>query len=783
MTANGSLLSVLAADVELAEPSAFMKSVAVSANGVAFIVDRDGLLVASSTPETPFRTVVGVQKRFAACESKSDLVRAGAQWWRGVGRGAGHSENGAPRIAMIVATGESIDVASRRVTGVERVDWDIVVAVPRSDFTAPIVTSAVSMFFVTLTALAVTLMLGLYVQRRVTRDVDQLVAVTKDISADGLPSFMPVTSLAETGALSLAISEIVARLTQCLETIRTQKDQFALLNATLEERVEQRTTQLGTQNLTLTEEILRRERLERELRHTSQAAQKAAQDKARFLAILSHELRTPLQAVVGASHLLSARGRPGERADEIETLDAASKSLLTLIDGVLSYSRLESGVVTPTLHSFVLADCVEEALRVSRAALPRAEVALIVQVDASVPRVIHTDQGMLRQVLVNLVSNALKFTTSGDVRITVGADPAERAGDPLRLRFTVADTGTGIDLSTQQRLFQPFQQGEAENGKPQVGSGLGLVICSMLVRALGGEIDMTSEPGKGTRMSFSILAQAPSTTGTAQLTTTTTTEAAPSMRSLRVMVVEDNDVNRELLSIMLEQLGHRVFAVADGEAAISRCHVQTFDAVLMDLNLPRIGGIEATRSILLDDADRAHPPTIIALTASVSDADRELCAAAGMRGFLTKPATVFSLDMALREAVGDAPVPTNLAAVPSDLLDEVTLESLAKLDQRAAAPFLRKLIERFLEGLPQQVAQMQARWAAGEVTPTLDAAHSLSGAASAVGASALARAMRRISESPSTETVAWAEAVSQATVLALTAWMFRHLSAEVEKSI
>ena len=361
MTANGSLLSVLAADVELAEPSAFMKSVAVSANGVAFIVDRDGLLVASSTPETPFRTVVGVQKRIAACESKSDLVRAGAQWWRGVGRGAGHAENGAPRIAMIVATGESIDVASRRVTGVERVDWDIVVAVPRSDFTAPIVTSAVSMFFVTLTALAVTLMLGLYVQRRVTRDVDQLVAVTKDISADGLPSFMPVTSLAETGALSLAISEIVARLTQCLETIRTQKDQFALLNATLEERVEQRTTQLGTQNLTLTEEILRRERLERELRHTSQAAQKAAQDKARFLAILSHELRTPLQAVVGASHLLSARGRPGERADEIETLDAASKSLLTLIDGVLSYSRLESGVVTPTLHSFVLADCVEEA--------------------------------------------------------------------------------------------------------------------------------------------------------------------------------------------------------------------------------------------------------------------------------------------------------------------------------------------------------------------------------------------------------------------------------------
>ena len=124
---------------------------------------------------------------------------------------------------------------------------------------------------------------------------------------------------------------------------------------------------------------------------------------------------------------------------------------------MLSYSRLESGVVTPTLHSFALAECVEEALRVSRAALTRSEVALVVQVDPSVPRVIHTDQGMLRQVLINLVGNALKCTTSGDVRVKVSADLAERAGDPLRLQFTATDTGTGIDLGTQQRLFQPFQ--------------------------------------------------------------------------------------------------------------------------------------------------------------------------------------------------------------------------------------------------------------------------------------------------------------------------------------
>ena len=775
-SAIGSLFGVFAADVELSELSQFMKSVAVSANGVAFIVDRDGLLVASSTPESPFRTEGGVQKRLAARDSQSELVRAAAQWWRMAGRDAKAS----PNIAMITNTGEQVDVASRRVSGVQGIDWDIVVAVPRSDFTAPIVKSAISMFFVILAALAAALLLGLYVLRRVTRDVDQLVAVTKDISADRLPTALPITSLAETGVLATAFGDMVGRLTQSLETIRTQNDRFALLNATLEERVDRRTTQLAEQNLTLTEEILRRERLERELRHTSQAAQKAAEDKARFLAILSHELRTPLQAVVGASNLLSARGRPGERADEIETLDAASKSLLTLIDGVLSYSRLEAGVVTPTLNSFALSVCIDEALRVSRSALPRPNVALVVNMGDTVPKLIHTDQGMLRQVLINLISNALKFTSDGEVAVHVIADQADRAGNPLLLRFMVTDTGTGIDLNTQQRLFQPFQQGEAAPGQPPVGSGLGLVICSLLVRALGGEINLTSVPGKGTRMSFSVLAQ--TLPAASDVTATLPVAAALNlMRALHVMVVEDNDVNRELLSIMLEQLGHSVFAVADGEAAIVACETMVFDAVLMDLNLPRIGGVEATRRILNDAATRHAQPAIIALTASVSDADRALCAAAGMRGFLTKPATVFSLDVALRGAVNDAPA-SAATLEPEDVLDATLLDSLAALEVRAPEPFLRKLITRFIDELPAHIAAIQHACVLGDGELAEATAHSLAGAAAAVGASALARAARAVCDDPSTERVAELTAMSRTTATLLRSWVARRAAASEGKT-
>ena len=774
-TATGSLFGVLAADVELAELSTFMKGVNVSANGVAFIVDRDGFLVATSTPDEPFRLESGVQKRVAARDSPSELVRAATQWWRAGGR----LEKTSPNIGLISITGEKVDVASRKVSGVDGIDWDIVVAVPRSDFTAPVVKSAVSMFFVILAALAAALILGLWVLRRVTRDVDQLVAVTKDISADGLPTVIPVTSLAETGVLAQAFGEMVGRLAQSLETIRTQNDQFALLNATLEDRVERRTTQLDEQNLTLTEEILRRERLERELRQTSQAAQKAAQDKARFLAILSHELRTPLQAVVGASHLLSARGIAGQRPAEIETLDAASKSLLTLIDGVLSYSRLEAGVVTPTLNLFSLRLCVDEALRVACAAQSRPDVTLAVDIGHSVPSVIHTDHGMLRQVLINLVGNALKFTHSGEVRIAVRADPSERAGDPLRLRFAVSDTGTGIDLHTQQRLFQPFQQGDTAPGQPPVGSGLGLVICAMLTRALGGEIDMTSEPGKGTCMSFSILAQSqPNVAAISPETAQASSESDGAvMRPLRVMVVEDNDINRDLLSIMLGQLGHDVVAVADGEAAVSMCETQVFDAVFMDLNLPRIGGIEATRRILQAQGTRTPSLVIIALTASVSDADRALCEAAGMRGFLTKPATVFSLDVALRGAVHESSVAVLAAKLQNGsiekLLNLATLESLAELDGRAATPFLQRLIDQFVDGLPSQIAQIEAYHAAQSVNQTRAEAHSLAGAAAAVGGSALGRIAREMSEQPSTEKMTLLADTARATTAALRVWMDR----------
>jgi len=306
-------------------------------------------------------------------------------------------------------------------------------------------------------------------------------------------------------------------------------------------------------------------------------------------------------------------------------------------------------------------------------------------------------------------------------------------------------------------------------------------------------------------MTFTVLAQSPAvlpaTTDQPGQSQHRLAEAGPAgatgsghgpwrLRPLSVMVVEDNDVNRELLGIMLEQLGHQVTAVGDGEDAIAACESDHYEVVLMDLNLPRIGGIEATRRILQGYVERAtdkrdasatgRAPTIIALTASVSDADRAMCAAAGMRGFLTKPATVFSLDAALREAMkareplvmpAESANPTTAAGEP--VLDEDTLNSLADLESRATEPFLERLIARFLHGVPDDVAAVRAQWATGDARATAARAHALAGAASAVGASALARAARQVCEAPDDVLIDGMDAVAVATRLALAEWSAR----------
>jgi two-component system, sensor histidine kinase RpfC len=460
---------------------------------------------------------------------------------------------------------------------------------------------------------------------------------------------------------------MVARLRDSLNTIRQKNEELAALNTSLEERVERRTRQLEQKNFELTDEISRREQLEREIRRASEEATTQADNKARFMAMLSHELRTPLQSVLGVSALLS-RQLP-EKTDEFRLLDASAKSVLTLIDGVLSYAKLEAGKVTPVRSGFKVADVIDEAVRLATAPNESSGLGpkVTVHIANDVPARIRTDAGILRQLIVNLVANARRY--AGDeakIKISVKREPLPQKDDiphnDFFLSVSVADNGPGIPEHARGRLFKPFEQVGQGSADPSRGSGLGLAICTLLTKALDGDIWLNESDSKGAEIVFRIGAEVDRTNEAILIPSIPDKKAsvdasvAHAGQSLNILLVEDHAINLRLVSEMLLVLGHRVTGVPTGEEALDVFkaslggEAERFDTVITDINLPGISGFDVARGIrTLCTAGGARVPVLAALTASADAGDAELARDAGIQVRLTKPATFASLEAALAE--------------------------------------------------------------------------------------------------------------------------------------
>ncbi len=812
---DGRLMGVLAADVGLGELSDFMKSVNVSENGVAYIVDHEGYLVASSAPGEPFRINQNAQNRVRPSESGSAISRDSALWWQSLKQARSVQEDIEPasargklRSAKIDgAQGESIDVATRRIANIEGVDWDIVVAIPRSDFTAPIVRSAVLMFVVIVAALAAALQLGLWIVRRVTGDVEALVRASNAYSIDAEPFQPPRTTLRETSDLAAAFSGMFARLRESLGTIREQNEDLAAINMSLEERVERRTRQLEAKNSELVAEVERRSALEADVRAASQAATKQADDKARFMAILSHELRTPLQAVIGASEMLASK-MPVE-ANEINILKAASKSILTLVDGVLSYSKLEAGKVQPLYSRFSLAEVIDESIALSRLAHPGRAVAVDCAIAADVPVRVESDAGMVRQLLMNLLQNAFKYAHGSPVRIDVtagtnlGTSPEAAQVGVWTLSVCVSDNGPGIPQASRERLFKPFEQVGQGSADPSRGSGLGLAICAMLARSLGGDIaalDDHAGAGTGARIGFWIPVRTASSMNVAGSSLASLSDAGTTGSPLAILLVEDHPVNQRLVTEMLRALGHRVHAVGSGgDACAAFADTQSaearfeYDVVLMDLNLPDFSGIEAAQRISAScQAAGRTRPALIALTASADESDRLACAAAGMRERITKPATIQSLRTALAtyalEKMRNSLLERNneLANEPneniyserrkSEMLNLSMLLGLAEVEKRGNTRFVAAVITEFVDGLDAELDAVFSALRTGDSAALKRRVHALSGAASSVGARALADCLRASEIDGVASAIESLTQVASQTRMALIEWRDAHVA-------
>jgi signal transduction histidine kinase len=380
-------------------------------------------------------------------------------------------------------------------------------------------------------------------------------------------------------------------------------------------------------------------RQRRELEDARSRAEEGARAKAEFLAIMSHEIRNPLNAILGMVSLLMETKLDTEQSAYLQTVHYAGDALLAILNDVLDYSRIEAGKLVMEKAAFDLHQTLDSVISLMESRSREKSLKLIRRIAADVPVTVTGDSLRLRQVLLNLVSNAIKFTPEGEITVEVSRVKGNR------LLFQVTDTGIGIEADALPSLFSDFTQQDASISRRFGGTGLGLSICKRLVALMNGSIEVHSQLGAGSSFRFELPLPEPVTFAAIAKVD----EAPPQDAPLNILLAEDNPVSQRVAVAALSNWGHTVTAVSDGAAAVEALTLGCYDLVLMDMRMPVLDGTEATRAIRRLPPPKGNIP-VIGLTAGAFDEERDRCYEAGMTDFVTKPFSRAVLLDALRRA-------------------------------------------------------------------------------------------------------------------------------------